>query len=1063
MRATPFVQVQIAVCSFAEAKGLGWALLWGRGTEQISLAYVGETSGPDFSDRAVGNCRTQQNEYMIERNECQTFNEGDPAGMTTTAKSSKTKGTDQPLPPAGQPSSTVVSAISAGSGEQLPPFHLPGWPLTRAVNRFTGLLILAVRRLRHYLGLNFLALVGVIVAVGLVTSAGFFSQAVDTVVMRQELAEYSRITGKPPFSVRVFNSSTAAVPLSLEWADELGRGIANTLSQELDLPVSDLLLQANSGILALRTDRGDASASVNVNVFYQDGIGPYLSIARGDPLDEAAPAASVLDVWIHSRLAGKIGVDPGDAITLSSSATDRSVNGRVAGVWQAADPKDGYWLTEPDQAFQDGLLVRRADYIAHIEPVLDVKVRAATWRVVLDESQANPADGRNYVSALERAPIIIDRFLPGARVTTPSLPLENFVNRQTSLTTLLLGFNVPGLGFLLYFLILTSAVIAYWQRREVAMLVSRGMGRLTVLNFTFVEALILFVVGAPIGLAFGIGLARLMGYAASFLVFDDRAPLPVSWLGTNWRLILLTLGIVMVARLWSAAQASRESAVSQERENVRPSRGPFWYRAYLDLLLIIPAVYAYDQLSKSGSLGSLVENRPEDIFQDPLLVLVPAIFIVSIGLLGMRPFPLLMRLLDLVARRTSWLPLHLALRQLGRQSHTYINPLLLVIVSLALGVYTYSMAASLDRWLEDQVFYSAGADVTLQPFSEAEAMAATPGADWIPPPFEYSEVPGVAAATRVGDYTAEIRLPNGRIRGRFLGIDRGAFSQVAWFRPDLARESLGALMNRLAVAGPNVLVSEKFYTDNLLTVGDRIDAFILTDAGVSVTEQFVVAGVYRHFPTVYEDETVIVGNLDYLFSFFPVAMPHEIWLRLAPGAQSAAVLDAIPAETGVGFIWDVAVDETLETQRAQMERVGVFGTLTVSFVMSALMAALGLLTYSYASLNERLFHFSVLRAVGMRRASVAAQVLLEYAILTAYGAVVGVLVGSYAAELFVPLFRVGSGPNAPLPPLIPIIAGDEILPMVLAFAGLMLLLELVVLSSALYRRIFVALRMGYTG
>lgn len=1042
---------------------MGWVLLWGRGTKQLSLDIVGETSAPDFSDCAVGNCRTQHSEYMIERNECQTSTKGDLACMTTTSKESRAKEMEQHMNVAGESFGATPSNPTDAGPDHLPPFQIPGWPVARAVNRFTGLLILAIRRLRHYLGLNFLALTGVVVAVGLVTSAGFFSQAVDTVVMRQELAEYSRITGKPPFSVRVFSASTAAVPLSLEWATELGKGIATTLSQELELPVSDLLIQANSGILSLRTDRGDAAASVNVNVFYQDGIGPHMSIARGETLDESAPAAPQLDVWMHSRLAGEIGVDPGDTITLSSSATDRSIAGRVAGIWQAADPDDGYWLTEPDQAFQDGLLARRADYIAHIEPMLDVKVRAATWRVILDETQANPADGRLYVSGLERAPVIIDRFLPGARVTTPSLPLENFVNRQTSLTTLLLGFNVPGLGFLLYFLILTSAVIAYWQRREVAMLVSRGMGRLTVLNFTFVEALILFVVGAPLGLAFGIGLARLMGYAASFLVFDDRAPLPVSWLGTNWRLILLTLGIVMVARLWSAAQASRESAVSQERENVRPSRGPFWYRAYLDLLLIIPTAYAYDQLSKSGSLGSLVEDRPEDIFQDPLLVLVPAIFIVSIGLLAMRPFPLLMRLLDLIARRTSWLPLHLSLRQLSRQSHTYINPLLLVIVSLALGVYTFSMAASLDQWLEDQVFYSTGADVTLQPFSEAEAMAATPGADWIPPPFEYSEVPGVAAATRVGDYTAEIRLPAGRARGRFLGIDRSDFSQVAWFRSDLARESLGGLMNRLAVAGPNVLVSERFYTDNLLTVGDRIELLVLTDAGATITEQFVVAGVYRHFPTVYEDEAVVVGNLDYLFSFFPVTMPHDIWLRLEPGADSAAVLEAIPQETGVGFIWDVAVDETLDTQRAQMERVGVFGTLTVSFVMSALMAALGLLTYSYASLNERLFHFSVLRAMGMRRAAVATQVLMEYAILTAYGAVVGVLVGSYAAELFVPLFRVGSGPTAPLPPLLPVIAGEEILPMVLAFAGLMLLLELVVLSSALYRRIFVALRMGYTG
>jgi putative ABC transport system permease protein len=424
---------------------------------------------------------------------------------------------------------------------------------------------------------------------------------------------------------------------------------------------------------------------------------------------------------------------------------------------------------------------------------------------------------------------------------------------------------------------------------------------------------------------------------------------------------------------------------------------------------------------------------------------------------------LLMRLLDVLARRSAWLPLHLALRQLSRQSHTYINPLLLVIVSLALGVYTFSMASSLDQWLQDRIFYSIGADVTLEPFSETASLSEKVGADWIPPISEYAALPGVAAATRVGSYTADIRLPGGSIRGRFLAVDRSEFPQTAWFRRDLASESLGALMNRLALDGPSVLVSEKLYTDHLLSIGDRMDVLVITDVGATVRDQFLVAGVYKHFPTVYEDDVVLVGNLDYLFSYFPIGMPHNIWMRLEPDADSASVLASVPKATGVDAIRRISAGGEMDRQRAQMERVGVFGTLTVSFIMSALMAALGLLTYSYASLNDRLFQFSVLRAIGMRRASLAAQVLLEYAILIAYGAVVGVLVGSYAAQLFVPLFRVGSGPNAPLPPLLPVIAGNEILPMVLGFAGLMIVLELVVLSSALYRRIFVALRMGYTG
>ena len=107
------------------------------------------------------------------------------------------------------------------------------------------------------------------------------------------------------------------------------------------------------------------------------------------------------------------------------------------------------------------------------------------------------------------------------------------------------------------------------------------------------------------------------------------------------------------------------------------------------------------------------KSSPEDLYQDPLLILVPGLFIITFALIAMRFFPLLMRLFDLVARRVKWLPGYLALRQLGRQSHAYINPLLLVIVSLALGVYTLSMAASMDRWLEDRVYHQVGADLDL--------------------------------------------------------------------------------------------------------------------------------------------------------------------------------------------------------------------------------------------------------------------------------------------------------------------------------------------------------------
>ena len=76
-----------------------------------------------------------------------------------------------------------------------------------------GLSRLATKRLLYHPGLSLLALLGVILAVGLITSAGFFAQAVDRVIMRQEMAEYTRVTKRAPlhhpYFLFLFSRSTA--------------------------------------------------------------------------------------------------------------------------------------------------------------------------------------------------------------------------------------------------------------------------------------------------------------------------------------------------------------------------------------------------------------------------------------------------------------------------------------------------------------------------------------------------------------------------------------------------------------------------------------------------------------------------------------------------------------------------------------------------------------------------------------------------------------------------------------------------------------------------------------
>lgn len=937
--------------------------------------------------------------------------------------------------------------------------------------RFISVTRLAVKRLWNHPGLTVLALLGVVFAVGMVNSASFFAKAVDQVILNQELADFSKMTGRPPFSTSIYTFSSGRAPISLQHAEKLATDhVAVTLSSEVGLPIQHTGLEVHSGNMMLRSKEGASYATSeqdyleSTDIVYIAGVSDEIEILDGDPLDEDDTSGEALDVWMHTRMAEKMGINVGEEFNLGINVASTPITIRVRGFWQAKDITSDFWFENPDATLQNKLLVRRQGYIKFVEPIVPGKTWFVNWHIILDESEVLPDRTVEYIEGFERSIIVINKFLPDARINTPPLdPLKSFVQRGNTLTILLLGFNLPALGFLLYFLVLTSAIIARWQVRETATLVSRGMRPSSILTLTMVEESILFLVGTPIGIAAGMGLAQVMGYTDSFLSFTTRDPLPTALRGVTIPMTLVALAVTMVARILPAIQATRQSLVDVERERARPQRSPFWHRAYLDFLLLLPTLYAYRQLTRYGTLALLVRDRPEDLYQDPLLILVPALAILTFALLTLRIFPLIMRAIDVIASLTPWATPHLALRQLGRESQAYVNPLLLVIVSLALGVYTISMAASLDQWLVDRMYYRAGSDLSFSvypPPTEGDSFSSsTPiSGEWIPLPTQFEALDGVAKATRVGDYGMNTSLPSsGNINGRFIAVDRADFASVAWFRNDFANEPLGGLMNQLAAWSNAVLIPEDLFEENHLQIGDEINMRVSINYEFNVSTPFKVAGTYKYFPTVYEDKIAFIGNLDYLTFYVGMVVPHKIWTHLDEGVIGESVIDQVP-KLNVIAAHPADAEDLIRTEQAKFERVGVFGTLSVGFLAAVAMAAMGLLIYTYASLHDRLRRFTILRAVGLQRRQISTQVIMEYLFLTSFGAIAGALIGAGASHFFVPLFRVTGEQGVPLPTLIPIIAQDKVAQLVVVFVAFIVLSEVAVIARALSQRAYTMLK-----
>lgn len=968
----------------------------------------------------------------------------------------------------------------------------------RPMNQLAGFVLLVLKRQRHQLSLTLLALVSIILAVGLVTNTAFFSQAVDRVILLSNLKEFSKATGRPPFSTSVYFFPSQEKPVSIPDAENLSGQVASIMASKVGLPLRHQGLQVSSGGLLLQPDKDSTQYATGTSGFldttevvYIQGVADHINIVAGAPYLENGSSSSsvggreVVDVWIHEKFSQKLGANVGETFKIGVTLNSSSTTIRVAGFWHSKGPDSSFWFNDPDLLLDSAILIHRDDFIKFIQPILaPMMSRDVSWYIIFDESRIRPSDSASYLDGYKQASTLINRTLPGARLNAPPLePLEDFLERSNSLTILLLGYNLPAFFVLLYFLILCSSIVARWQRKDMLLLIGRGMSISGVLNLVLLDQLLLFVVGYPLGIGFGMLIARLMGYCTSFLNFADRAALPVSLDDVSIPLTILALGVALLARLSPAVQAARESRHVEERKWARTSPQPFWYRYYIDLALILPTYYAYDQMIKNGSLGNLlVNNRPDDLYQDPLLILVPALFIITASLVLMRLFSVVMRLIDIPASHSPWLTIHLALRQLSRQSEDYIRPLMLVVVTLALGVYTLSMSASLDRWLVDRLYYRSGADFSFRPLP-ANAIEEPQDAGWVPPMDEFRKLPGVLGATRVSTFNVQLSTEfviransaapapnltqnrgqapgqnrNQNISIRMVALDAQEFASVTWFRSDFSQESLNAMLNRLASRADGVLVPREILTQYDLQIGDQFGATVGTSYSMRVAGQFTIVGTYDYFPTVYpENGVTLIGNLENLCDQFGFTLPHRIWLKLAPGVSGDTILKTIYNTLQTQPQLNATEDTRFNiiTEQSKMERVGIFGTLSMGFLATAFMAMLGLLIYSYASLRERVYHLAMLLAVGVSRSQVIAQVVLEYTFLCLFGVAAGAAIGITASNLFVPFFRfTGEKGGIPLPPLLPIIAWPEIVTLTLIFTVLIVVAEVVTITLSLRDRI----------
>lgn len=948
----------------------------------------------------------------------------------------------------------------------------------RSALRIRAIFIVAVKRLLAQPLLSLATIVGLTVAVALVLTIPIYSESVAYRILTERLTEGPDRINRPPFSFMFSYIGSWNQPVNWEDIGGLDRYLREKGGEELGLRTTRIVRHLETQNFRLypadeRNYRDENRSLDYVSFGTTENIEAQVELVEGALPAPADPDPnSVIEVMIHENFASEFGMQAGEIYSgynwrLENDDPMQITEIRIAGIWRPRDDESEFWFYRPN-VFQDILLINEATYVNRLAPNTDAEINLAVWYLVTDGSSVNTSRVDELLQRHIDTEKIADQYLPGTYIqASPEEELKPYQRIVTVLTLTLTIFSIPIVALLIAFLVMLVGLVVDGQRNETAVMRSRGTSPFQVVGLTTVEGVIMGLIALVIGMIMATAFTQLIGTTRSFMDFRWGHHFIVSIPPTIGSTIALALAFTVLIRVVPTIGAARHTIVSYKMDKSRLLRRPWWQRLGVDVLLLALIGYFYYQVVQQGGLID-VEGGTRNIdeaYNQPFVFLLPPLTIFALTLFILRFLPPILRFMAWLIQWSNSVGLLIVTRQLERSPGAYYLPLILLVTTISLGIYTASFARTIDRYLYEQQYYKVSADMSVRVFSQTGGgIPGAGGGSEEPPAYmhisEFTSMPHVTGATRIGEYTAKARLTMTSVEGRFVGIDRADLGQVIFWRPDFASYRLGYLTNALALQQDSVLVSREFLEQRGLDIGDLLELDIRSGGDVFKINLQIV-GSLEYFPRWYpeEDGPLFVGNLDFFFEQAQQELAHRVIARIEPEFNPSAFSRALFDRGATGVLIEEPTTR-IEREQSRPERQGLFGLLSIGFITSSLATMVGFLLYTVFSYRRRYVELGILRAIGLSQTSMMLSVAWELGLLIVMGLILGVGIGLAVSILYIPYMQFVSSLEGIVPPYVITMAWAEIAQILTLFVGTFLLIMVILLLILRRMRIFQAVKLG---
>lgn len=888
-------------------------------------------------------------------------------------------------------------------------------------------------------------LIGVVIATAMMSSIPQYTGGILQKVLTKDLENYQITTHNFPGSYLVkqeFNQYDINERKKIY--GQYNNVITNIFYNAISIPALSKVNTLYYGNLdtVFNSDYENAEVTKDVILTAMSDIDKHVNIIKGH-LPSKVKDGDVCEVMLLDDAMNQMDLKLDNVYSLNdiSNEQDNFMKVKVVGVFSIKNKSDVFWYNG-EGPFDSNLFMDYSLFTSEFMKDGNCKLTNCEWYYAFDYHKINLNNIDNIAANLESQDKWLDKNCPTNYKITSLDTIKKYNERQKQLKILLWVLQVPVILMLVFYLFMVAQLIMQEEKNEIAVLKSRGSTRGQIFISYLIESILLSGISLIIGPLIGLWICQVMGASNGFLEFVQRSKLHITLNYTAYLYAMIAIGLFIVTMLLPAFFASKTTIVLYKQGKNKNKKSVFWKKYFIDILLLAVSCYGIYNYSIRQKIMNYNTGNATDLPIDPLLFIVSTLFILGIGLLFIRVYPYIIKLIFWIGKKL-WSPTaYTSLLSVARSGGRDQFLILFLIFTLSIGIFNAEAARTINNNNDEKIKYSIGADVTLMPEWRKSEQSSGEDADaqgqsfenrdtasaaasgtvtyYEPDFFQYEHLSGVASAAKVYKRTdASVNIGKNSAKNVYLmGIVPSQFGKTAWFRTDLLPYHWYNYLNMMTKNPNALLLSTSFKKKYGVKLGDEINI----NLGKSGAVQGIACAFIDYWPTynphqVKDDklqQDLIVGNLDYIQSNMPIE-PYEVWIKKKDGATSQQLYNDIKKNNLKITTMSDTSQEIIKSKNDPILQ-GINGALTLGFVVTMAITAIGFLIYWIMSIRSRVLQFGVLRAMGLSFKELLGMLIMEQTLISLIAILVGDVVGRVTSRIFVPMLQLAFNTSDQVPP-----------------------------------------------